>query len=67
MTDRDTEQVADQAVPAGTLIGHVGSTGNSTGPHLSLRAAFERKKPVTVYGKAHGDMSTIATDEKEQD
>jgi hypothetical protein len=27
----------------------------------------DEAEPVTVYGKAHGDMSTIATDEKEED
>jgi hypothetical protein len=27
----------------------------------------DEAEPVIVYGKAHGDMSTIATDEKEED
>jgi hypothetical protein len=27
----------------------------------------DEAESVTVYGKAHGDMSTIATDEKEED
>jgi hypothetical protein len=27
----------------------------------------DEAEPVTFYGKAHGDMSTIATDEKEED
>ena len=44
MADRDRDEAAAQVVPAGTLVGYVGSTGNSTGPRLSLSAAFERKK-----------------------
>jgi hypothetical protein len=27
----------------------------------------DEAEPVTVYGKAHGDMSTIATDDDEKE
>lgn len=39
----------NEVVPAGTILGEVGSTGNSTGPHLHFEVRL-RNKPVDPSG-----------------
>lgn len=50
----DISVILGQKVTQGTLLGHSGSTGNSTGPHLH----FEARKTWSDY-KSHFDPMTL--------